>query len=534
MNGHFIRNISMENLISIDRLELHNCHRVNVFIGENSSGKSNILRGIIGYLKGDFPKRKQYISFYDESHIETPLNQNEIVHPFFEIPPFRMLVLQNQYPVSHGNPKSGILDLSKIEGIEKEFYPPLENIIGIKGFRLKEGRHIDFPKCLIREAEENGVKKKYINLEQWTDWGRYEFMQEGQRKESNIDYLGWGTKSTVIIYYNLYFKSKSIALIEEPEISTHPGLLKNLLDWAFKYRPEVQFFITTHSSFLIDKIFTGLPENHLKIFKVYKDYKGHTKAEALETRVESFRVLEQLGFKSSNLLFVNYLIWVEGPSDIFYFEAFLNLENFLKGSPVEKCIKRGTHYEIMWYGGREEGHLFDIESEDELSIFFSFNREGAIFWDSDGARKLRPMHKRIVTKTHAINRDLGRVRFLVGCTGEILSEVSPNEYKKNSPRTIENLMCKLIAQIALSKTHPAKGGIRVIAERVGKNQKIRKKDNVDKIRLGKEFLTIVNEAIKNDDRDMLTNIFSHHNEMGWQIRTFFETLYERIRSANSL
>lgn len=527
MYGHFIKNIFLKNFLSIDSLNLSNCQRINVLIGENSSGKSNIIRGIIGYVKGDFSKKEQYISFYDMSVIDTPLNQNQDAHPFFEIPPFRMLVLQNIYSISADNPKAGILDLSKID---EEFYRPLEDIIGIKGFRLKEGLPIDFPKCLIKEIDEDGIKKRHISLEQWTDWGRYEFMQEGQRKESNIDYLGWGTKSIIIIYYNLYFRAKSIALIEEPEISTHPNLLKNLLGWAFKFRPEVQFFITTHSSLLIDKIFTGLPEGNLKVFKVHKDNKGITKADAIETRIESFRVLDQLGFKSSNLLFVNYVIWVEGPSDIFYFEAFLNLENFLKGVPIEKCIKRGAHYEIMWYGGSEEGHLFDIESEDGLSIFFSFNREVAIFWDSDGDPKLKPTHKKIVTRTH----ELEGAAILVGCTGEIISDISPDAYKNKSPKTVENLMCQSVAQVALSKVYPQKGDIRMIAEKIGKNEKIKKEDNVNKIMIGKAFLNIVNDSINNGNHDIIKSIYTHHDAMGWQIKDFFETLYQRIRRANSL
>ena len=71
---------------------------------------------------------------------------------------------------------------------------------------------------------------------------------DGKNTEITIDNLGWGTKSAIIIFYNLFLSEKAIVFIEEPEISMHPELLKRLFDWAFR---ETKLSVLYHDS-LID------------------------------------------------------------------------------------------------------------------------------------------------------------------------------------------------------------------------------------------------------------------------------------------
>ena len=286
---------------------------------------------------------------------------------------------------------------------------------------------------------------------------------------------------------------------------------------------------------LTDKIFLGLQDDDLKIFKVYKDtrHKLTTRITPLKTKVEGFRLLDSLGFKSSNLLFTNYVIWVEGHSDIFYYEAFLNMQGFLN----DVRIKRGNHYEIMWYGGREEKHLFNMKSEDRLSILFSFTRKGAIFWDYDN-KDLTKEQNKIIEKVRSINKnkDFGRNSFIVGYTGEILSNDGSYSHNKERPRTVENLMSKAAAMEALKIAYRSKRNKENIASKVAHNRKIEKSD-VDKVRLGRAFLEYVN-GLKQKSKNELglkKELEKVYNETHKQIiKDFFKSLYRKIKNANNL
>ena len=343
---HFIRSISFKGLLSFDKnklFEIKDLKRVNIFIGENSSGKSNIFRAIIGFTPtSDY---EIHIIFDNDKQIHESLNRYNEEHPenisFFEIPPFRNLIIPPNFYDWIQDERSGIINNARIRGNEN-FYKRLREIIEIEDFALKED-----PKKLI-----NGE----IAYEHWKDCGQYNFKRSN--KDINIDLLGWGTKSVIIIYYNLFFCRNSIVFIEEPEISTHPKLLKNLFDWAFQkeFKDKYQFFITTHSSLLIDKIFLGLEDNDVEIFKVFKDKNNHTQAEPVLGKIEGFKILDQLGYKSSNLLFANYLIWVEGPSDIYYYEAFLNMAGFLK----HEEIGAGDAFYLLVLQSEAEGIWYDI------------------------------------------------------------------------------------------------------------------------------------------------------------------------------
>lgn len=65
VQDYFIDGIYFKNILSFDEFEIRDFKRVNVFIGENSSGKSNIIRAIIGFTPGGTGSRaKRYIDFY--------------------------------------------------------------------------------------------------------------------------------------------------------------------------------------------------------------------------------------------------------------------------------------------------------------------------------------------------------------------------------------------------------------------------------------------------------------------------------------
>lgn len=83
-----------------------------------------------------------------------------------------------------------------------------------------------------------------------------------------------------------------------------------------------------------------------------------------------------LGYRASDLLQCNAVIWVEGPSDRIY------LNHWIRAVAPE--LVEGVDYSIMFYGGRLLSHLSADDSE--VSDFISLrklNRNVAVVIDSD-------------------------------------------------------------------------------------------------------------------------------------------------------
>jgi hypothetical protein len=99
-----------------------------------------------------------------------------------------------------------------------------------------------------------------------------------------------------------------------------------------------------------------------------------------------------LGYRASDLLQANAIIWVEGPSDRLYIRHWLD--------KVDHELIEGVHYSLMFYGGRRLAHLSvnDVEVQDFISLR-RINQWLSIVIDSDRA-----------SSNGTINRTKKRVR----------------------------------------------------------------------------------------------------------------------------
>ena len=77
-------------------------------------------------------------------------------------------------------------------------------------------------------------------------------------------------------------------------------------------------------------------------------------------------ICNDLGYKASDLLQTNSIIWVEGPSDRIYINFWLN--------EIDDSLVEGVHYSIMFYGGRLFSHLTADDYDDiEDKYWLHFN-----------------------------------------------------------------------------------------------------------------------------------------------------------------
>lgn len=210
------------------------------------------------------------------------------------------------------------------------------------------------------------------------------YLRERLKGRIALSKSGSGLKTVmmVLVYLLLIPKLENKALnkyifaFEELENNIHPALLRRLNSYIYNLSTEEDFiyFLTTHSNVLIDQF---SKQGDAQIIHVTQS-EEISQCKTIKTYIDNNGVLDDLDVRASDLLQANGVIWVEGPSDRIYLNKWIELWSDGK-------LREGTHYQIIFYGGRLLSHLsatFSDNEDDGISIL-NTNRNAIIMIDSD-------------------------------------------------------------------------------------------------------------------------------------------------------
>jgi predicted ATPase len=180
--------------------------------------------------------------------------------------------------------------------------------------------------------------------------------------------LGTGFEHLIMIATSALGFGDQIVLLEEPELHLHPTVQKRMMQYLWE-KTEATLVVTTHSASVLDSV----PANIVHV----RQEDNRSKAITVVAAQQHFEAVRDLGYRASDLLQSNFVIWVEGPSDRIYLNAWMRL--------AASELKEGLDYSILFYGGRLLSHLsFGEEGlAEDLIQALRINRNAAVIIDSD-------------------------------------------------------------------------------------------------------------------------------------------------------
>lgn len=455
-----IKSVSIKNYRSFNDLgiDVDSPNRINIFIGKNNSGKSNIIK-FLALFNGPFLQSINSISYNQEvsanlgitlddhfsfdrkNNIEFTIKKNvnaEIKEKLINIDieeiyiTYTLINRGGSYVLKIKETSIDSLDEQKIRNFETEF---------VNRYGGSQGGMIDQAKKRVNSI---------LNLSQYIKFEKVEYLEEFRKLSGskelreklweiiNPEYINFKEakkkRELLYEYFKLVFNyeieitiphiDSEINLIIESEqkpLSSLGSGLQQIILIAFKIlttnaniicidEPELYLHPGAQRALLnlISKIddkqfFLSTHSNNFldyeindKNFYLISKEGNHSKIEKINNQKGINNIIDDLGIRASEIYQTNGIIWVEGPSDRVFIKRWLELKY--------PEIKEGLQFTFQFYGGKILSH-YSIEDQcfkDYLNLL-TVNKNCLIVMDSDmdhdyNLSDLRETKKRIITE----------------------------------------------------------------------------------------------------------------------------------------
>ena len=304
-----LNEIRLRNFGPVRNLEWKNLGLINLIIGENGTGKTFILKAIYSamrtleeYKRGDDQRKVEEILAEKLYWTFQPNKIGDLVTKGAD----RALSCEVEYghrPFSYSFGKDTTRQISPLE-IQVQSRPgnsiflPAKEVLSLHQIILEsreqdqkfgfDDTYLDLARALRqapgRSKHHDDVVKSRHSLEdilkgkvEYDDAsGRWHFKKGNQK--FTIGVTAEGIKKIAILdtlLGNRYLGANSIVFIDEPESSLHPLYISALLDIVSVLTEQnIQFFLASHSYFVLKKLFLIAQEKKLSIPLIVAD-SGH-------------------------------------------------------------------------------------------------------------------------------------------------------------------------------------------------------------------------------------------------------------------
>ena len=319
---NLIKNIEINNFKSIKGLRL-DCKQVNLFIGKPNVGKSNILEalGLLSnpsyytYHFGEGVLRFESLHnfFYDEdtnNTIEITTNNQRVEITLTPDDIFEFLILNKQINKDEKNinltdyyerdkpyVKFGIKAEGSIQERKDEIKKGIDSFCKKYTFKLSSSYSSKFPDFLIPPHGENlfvivdrnqELKGRVAALskEQGLDFvldrrnAKFEFQKRVDEYIYQYPYSSIADTFQRFIFYLAAIESNnhSVLIFEEPEVHSFPPYVRELAE-RMVLKDDNQYFISTHSPYLLQTFIDSLDATQLNVYLTYyRNYQTQVKA----------------------------------------------------------------------------------------------------------------------------------------------------------------------------------------------------------------------------------------------------------------
>lgn len=315
---------------------------LNIFIGKNNSGKSNLLESIIYFSPRGF--KTDRLSAQDRSaklSVSVRLNKDDQT---------ALGVSSPKLELAHVGPgkrvyRAGGVEVS-VDAVEKFFGEHVRHINTSLIFMEPESGWKT--SGLIRRADlmkdVRVMKKKYPraaaafnramadcfpHVDAPKSSSITEHVRSARIVESDAKVqpqrMGMGYRQVFVMLFYVFFPETHVLMIDEPENHLHPHLQRKVLKYLQAETRRTQVLLSTHSPIFVD------PHTIPHLFRIVRDAKGtHAHPKHHDTGdLDIERLVQEVNPESSEVLFADHVILVEGEAD----EIFLKrlIARFYKG-----------------------------------------------------------------------------------------------------------------------------------------------------------------------------------------------------------
>lgn len=125
--------------------------------------------------------------------------------------------------------------------------------------------------------------------------GKFKILSKDSKTAIPLEVRGDGLKSSIYMMFMENIIKKGVIILEEPENYLHPGLMSSWCKNVLKSSGSNQYFISTHSSELIEYILDNEDiRDDIKIFKLFKDPFDYEAMDGNEAYERMFEMKEDL------------------------------------------------------------------------------------------------------------------------------------------------------------------------------------------------------------------------------------------------